>query len=365
MKPTLQLLPLLALALVFCHPVEAAPKIEQRFGLSARASEIDPQAKEHPEIGFVFQKDGKPQDLEHACVDMRVASRGKLVICLMGHNRELFEKVSGYGLHAIQVHYANGWFGKLYSGPTTADDLFLSKIRLEAATGEDHCEAIEIPQPDGVMGRSYQFVKWLDRENPEGEWKQFLSRDGKNLLWDKVILCGISHGSTTAARMAKHVRVDRVVMFSGPRDQLEVWQQLPSATPSNRYFGFTHTLDDGWKNDHYRRSWQLLDLENFGPVVNVDRVPPPFGNSRCLTTDADVKGDANRAHNAVIPGNSAIKDASGTDVHESVWRYLFTHPVETIGSPVPEDPKVWMDQRKPRSLAINASLTRTPLCDGR
>src|SRR5687768_11117674 len=82
---------------------DPAPK---RYDLTARASAIDKTAKEHPEIGFIFEKDGKPADTQHACVDTSVAPRGKLVIWLMGHNQGLFERVSGYGLHAIQVHYA-------------------------------------------------------------------------------------------------------------------------------------------------------------------------------------------------------------------------------------------------------------------
>ena len=323
----------------------AAPPAK-RHELRARASEIDKRTKEHPEIDFLFTKDGKATDLQHACVDTRVPAQGKLVIWLMGHNRELFDRVSSYGLHAIQVHYANAWFGKLYAGPPPADDLFLSKIRLEAAVGEDFSSAVSIPKPDGIMERAFRFVKWLDRENPEGKWRQFISRDGKSLQWDKVILAGISHGSTTAARMAKHVRVDRVVMFSGPRDQLEVWQALASATPHHRFFGFTHVLDDGWKADHYSRSWQLLDLEKFGPVVNVDDSPPPYGKSRRLTTAADVKNDASRAHNAVIPGKAAVKDPAGNYLHEDVWRYLFTHPVDQVGKPVAEDPACRMDQRE-------------------
>lgn len=67
---------------------------------------------------------------------------------MRGHNKQLFEHLSGCGLHSIQVHYANGWFGKLYAGPPPQDDLFLSKIRLEAATGEDHSKAVDIPKPD-------------------------------------------------------------------------------------------------------------------------------------------------------------------------------------------------------------------------
>ena len=37
----------------------------------------------------------------------------------MGYSGPLFERVNSYGLHAIQVHYANGWFNKFGgAGPT-------------------------------------------------------------------------------------------------------------------------------------------------------------------------------------------------------------------------------------------------------
>ncbi len=339
MKPLCTLLLLSSIALAYEDP---APK---RYDLQARASAIDPQAREHPDISFVFTKGGKPADQQHACVDTRAPDQGKLVIWLMGHNQGLFERVSGYGLHAIQVHYANGWFPKLYSGTPPADDLYLSKIRLEAATGEDLSDKVTIPKPDSIMGRSVEFVKWLDRENPQGAWQQFLTDDGKDLRWEKVILSGISHGSTTAARMAKHVKVERVVMFSGPRDQYEAWQALPSATPANRFFAFTHILDDGWKNDHYCRSWQMLKLHDYGPLVNVENTSAPFGNSRRLITDADVKGDAKRAHSGVVPGGAAPKDANGKYLHEEVWRYLFTHPIDLTGEAAPANPGCRMDHR--------------------
>jgi hypothetical protein len=76
----------------------------QRYELTARASTIDPRAKPHPEIDFVFEKGGKPADVENASVDTRVAPQGKLVIWLMGHSAGLFERVNSYGLHAIRVH---------------------------------------------------------------------------------------------------------------------------------------------------------------------------------------------------------------------------------------------------------------------
>ena len=317
----------------------------KRYELTARASQIDPRVRSHPEIDFVLEKDGKPQDTEHASVDTRVKPEGKLVIWLMGNNPALFQRVNSYGLHAIRVHYANGWFARFGKEPPPADDQFLGKIRLESATGEDFSPQVNIPAPDGMRQRAVQFVKWLAKENPQGKWGYFLTPDGAGLRWDRVIIAGASHGSTTAARFALHQRVDRVVMFCGPRDQYESWQALPSATPKNRFFAFSHVLDDGWTGGHYCRSWELLGLNRFGPIVNVDHTPAPFGNTRRLITDADVRNDAKRAHSSVVPGSAAVKNASGAYIHESVWRYLFTHPVDAAGQPVDPDPKCLKDLR--------------------
>src|SRR6185295_18430808 len=162
----------------------------QRYEFSARASKIDPRTKEHPEIDFVFEKQGRPSDTERAMVDTRVVPQGKLVIWLMGYNAALFDRVSGFGLHAIQVHYANGWFGKLSRQAPASDDKYLGKIRLEAATGENFSDAVTIPKPDGMQERAVQFVKWLTKENPQGRWEYFLTEDGQGLRWNRVIISG-------------------------------------------------------------------------------------------------------------------------------------------------------------------------------
>lgn len=336
---------LIAAALLLYGTLSAAePK---RFDLAKRASEIDSRAKEHPAIKFTFTDEkGKPADLQHAVVDTRVPSQGKLVIWLMAHNQGLFERISSYGYHGIQPHYSNGWFaGVAKSQYENSDGTVLGKIRLEAATGEDFSPLVDIPKPDGMMERSLQFVRWLAKENPEGNWGQFLTPDGGGLRWDKVIMSGISHGSTTAARFAMHQRVDRVVMFSGPRDNTETWQGGSSATPSNRFFGFSHVLDGGWVADHYCRSWQLLKMHEHGPVVNIDTAKPPYGNTRRLVTNIDVQNNSARAHTIVVPSG---KDAIGEWVYEPVFRYLFTHPVDQTGSAVPMDADCEMNQQPKR-----------------
>ena len=104
-------------------------------------------------------------------------------------------------------------------------------------------------------------------------------------------------------------------------------------------------LDGGWSGYHYCRSWQLLGLSKFGPIVNVDQAKPPYANTRRLITDADVKGDDKRAHSSVVPGGAAVKNTKGEFIHEDVWRYLFTHPVEAVGTEVPADADCLMDLR--------------------
>jgi hypothetical protein len=324
----------------------AIDPLPQIYSLAKRASEIDSRASEHPEIDFVFKDaKGKILDLQHAVVDTRVPAQGKLVIWLMDHNPGLFDRIASYGLHGIQVSYANRWFSGLKK-EQLSDDQSIGKIRLEAATGEDFSPLVTIPKPDGMAQRALQMVKWLSQENPTGNWQQFVAASGDQLEWDKVILCGISHGSTTAARFAIHQKVARVVMFSGPRDNTESWQSLPSATPANRYFGFTHVLDGGWVADHYCRSWQMLGLNQYGPIVNVDQNPAPYQNTRRLITRSDVKNDANRAHTTVVPGGTAGKDSQGNYIHESVWRYVFNHPVDQVGPAVPPDADCQMQPGK-------------------
>ncbi len=342
-------LPLLLALTGFADAAEPALKFTdskpQAYSLTLRASEIDPRCKSHPEVGFVLEAAGKPADTQRALVDTRVAPRGQLVIWLMAHSQPLAEKVNGYGLHYIQVAYAREWFAKLNTEPLN-DPQHLGNIRLEATTGMDASKAIDIPGPDSMKERAYQLVKALAKANPPGRWEFFLTKDGKGLDWEKVIVSGASHGATSSARFGIAQKCARIVMFCGPRDQLDDWQALPSATPANRYFGYSHVLDGGWSADHYPRSWLLLGLNKFGPIVNTDEAKYPYGNSRRLITKYDVKGDANKAHGFVQVGKNPPKDAKGVPLQEDVWRYLFTAPVDEVGKPVLAEPETRMNLRK-------------------
>jgi len=337
--------------LFFCYAASAADDEfkfsdpnPQVYEFSERASVIDPRIKAYPDIDFLIDnKDGKPADLQNARVDTTVAPRGELAIWLMGHNKGLAERINSYGIHYLRPHYANRWFSKVCTEKPVGP-MCRGNVRLEAATGEDFSTDVHLEKPDGMMERTRQYLIWLSKENPRGKWENFLSPDQSEVLWEKVTITGSSHGSTTSARFAKHVKVGRVVALCGPRDNFQTWQSLPSKTPANRFFGFTHVLDGGWTADHYCRSWELLGMHEFGPIVNVEKAEPPFQNTRRLITDFDVKGDDKRAHSSVQPGGSAKKNADGSLGHEAVWRYLYTHPVDEVGEPTPLDPECDKEQ---------------------
>ena len=57
------------------------------------------------------------------------------------------------------------------------DENCRGNIRLEAATGENFSDEVDIPKPDGMAERSLQFVRWLAEKNPQGKWDYFLSED--------------------------------------------------------------------------------------------------------------------------------------------------------------------------------------------
>jgi hypothetical protein len=329
-------------------PLKFADPKPQAYHLTARASEIDPRCQAHPEVDFLLEKGGKPADVQNASVDTRVAPRGQIVIWLMGYNQVQAELLNSYGLHYLQVSYAKEWFGKLNTEPAD-DSQHLGNIRLEATAGVDASKSINIPVPDSMRERAYQFVKNLAKTNPQGKWSLFLSKDGKTLDCERVIISGSSHGATSSARFGLHQKVARVVMLCGPRDNLDDWQALPSATPKNRFFGYSHVLDSGWSGDHYPRSWLLMGLNQFGPIVNTEKEKSPYGYSRRLITDAPLKGtekdQAARGHGYVTPGKSSPKDTDGKFQQDDVWRYLYTSDVEKVGAAVPAETGVKMDQR--------------------
>ena len=86
-------------------------------------------------------------------------------------------------------------------------------------------------------------------------------------------------------------------------------------------------------------------MHRYGPIINVDKAPFPYDNTRRLITDFDVNDNPKRAHGSVVPGRSAYSKG-GKYIHEDVWKYLFTHPVNKTGKPAVQDPGCLKNQKQ-------------------
>ena len=162
---------------------------------------------------------------------------------------------------------------------------------MEAATGKDFSKAVDIPQPDGMMERAVQFVKWLAKENPRGRWDYFLSEDRQGLRGERVIMAGaftrLDHGGTVCQVSACGSSRDVLRTTRPVRDVAGVAIRH-ACEPVLRLQPRTRRRLDGAP---LRSFLGIAESNKFGPIVNVDHATPPFGNTRRLVTAADVKND--------------------------------------------------------------------------
>jgi len=146
----------------------------------------------------------------------------------------------------------------------------------------------------------------------------------------------------------------------GPRDQYENWQASPRPLPP------TVSLPSAMCS-MAAGPWPLLPLlgiaeaQSYGPIVNVDKTPAPYGNTRRLITDADVGGDAKRAHSSVEPGKSRRRMRRANFSMKTSGDISSPTRSNEIGQPVPPDPACLKDLRA-RRRSLQNKLCGERLC---
>jgi len=211
--------------------------------------------------------------------DGSVPARRKLVVVLAGANNppgpeKLVAYAASHGFHVFAVAYKND------VSPVQNDPGFFGNLRLEAFDGTDRTPAVTVTRPDCVEVRTAKALAYLQKRDAAGKWSGYLDRDGQ-VRWSDVIFAGHSHGASSAAVYAKVRRVDRVISFAGPRDTNPVtatWLSMKSATPIDRFYGFTGT-DDPQYPDH-QKAFEVMGYR--GALVNVGDARPPYGGSHRL-----------------------------------------------------------------------------------
>jgi hypothetical protein len=134
----------------------------------------------------------------------------------------------------------------------------MGDARMEAWDGKDRVSWLNINEHDSFAYRAALGIKYMQEQDPGGDWEYFLNADG-TVRWSDVYLVGYSYGSQTLAVVAKYVRIGRGIATSGPVDEgfpNATWIKATSATPLDRMIALigssnidskvTTTTSAGW-----------------------------------------------------------------------------------------------------------------------
>jgi hypothetical protein len=259
-------------------------------------------------------------NLEVGEVDTDAATMlGKLVVNLGGAGKVTADTS---GVAAFAVKRGFHVFAPAYDTNFNIginDAAYYGDARREELDGTDHtshyaardaqpAEELGLSPPDGVERRVRFGLAYLAASFPDEDWSYFLMADGE-VRWSDVILTGVSHGASSAARFAMILSVGRVLSFSGPCDNtctniactdpsavIASWFSEAPATPIDRFYALTGVRDP----QHVQHLVALERLHYVGAVTEVDGAAPPYGESHRLQSSS---GD----HSSYC-GNAAYRD---------------------------------------------------------
>lgn len=306
--------PLVALVLAGCAhrpPAPPAPPVEH----VAQPDRLDPAA------------DKWLMD-EYAYLDPAAPRADQLVVYLVGANnkpaggRLMMQELARMGFRVLAPMYANDYDIRTICSPAKdPDEDCHGKIRLEAFEGVDHSPHLEVTPPNSLEVRVARLLAHLHAGYPAEGWGAFLDADKPR--WPAIIVAGHSHGASSSGLIGRVRRVDRVVMLSGPFDNRDgvpaAWTRRPPLTPLDRYFVFSHTLEDQFPQ--HLKDWEAMDLGKLGPVVNVDGAAPPYGGTHRLVTT--LQPPPGKSPHGVTAAGAASPMKDGRYLLEPAFRYLF------------------------------------------
>jgi hypothetical protein len=270
------------------RPLNVDNKSPQVYAIHFKPTDVDPQST------------GKDES-QTALVDTSKTMQKKLVIVLAGSNGApgpigVANFVAGLGFHAYAIAYHDEYNA---SQGTGGNPVMCTNSRFNELDGMGRTPSlVKVPRADSVEERMLKALPYLQTKNPQGDWAYYLQKDGK-IRWSDVIFIGHSHGATSSAAFAKIRRVWRAISLSGPRDDNPVpatWLTMPSATPLDRYYGFTGTTD-AQHADHIKS----MELQKYpGALTSVEGAQPPYGGSHRLRYNGGHGGSANCGSYAAV-----------------------------------------------------------------
>ncbi len=248
------------------------------------------------------------------------------------------QNAANLGFHALALTYDNDVSLGDFCGTDPDLDCYF-KVRMEFLTGLNTTTKTNITRANSIEFRLAAFLNYLHTNYPSENWGQYLTASNQfwtNVLaWNKFLLAGHSQGSGYAAFIAKLREVQRVVTFaggdfSGLHQQAATWNFLPSATPTDRWFGFTHYKDAGeFDRGQQIPNWEAQDFVRFGPMVDLATKPAPYDYTHTFTSTLEpcpnVFGNI-EYHGAPVNDPPQVRDTNGNSFYQGVWTHMLVGP---------------------------------------
>ena len=276
---------------------------------------------------------------EHAYVSTNAPRRNQLVVFFPGTGGvpasfdNFCQNAADLGFHALALTYDNDTSEQDFCGSDPDGNCYYN-LRYEFLTGSNTTTKTNITRVNSIEFRLAAFLNYLNTNNPAEGWGQYLVATNtawsNALAWSKFLLAGHSQGSGYAAFIAKLHEVQRVVTFAGGDywdlgQQPAPWNFLPSATPSERWFGFTHYFDPGFLFGGQSPKWEAQDFFRFGPMVDVATSAPPYSFSHAFTSRLEPCSNVNNQieyHGATINDPPQVRDTNGNAFYQAVWTHM-------------------------------------------
>ena len=236
------------------RPLKIDKALAKNKQFTFTAKQLDPMAGTSKEDTFADAQ-------EYGSVNTQKTVVGKLVMTLGGIGNCCGQGgiggfAAGLGFH----HLAIAMQTKISSAPDEykkiAEAMRTDEVnrqmgdgRMEAWDGKDRVSWLTINEHDSFAYRAALGLKYMQVQDPGGDWEYFLNADG-TVRWSDVYLVGYSYGSQTLAVVAKYVRIGRGIATSGPEDEdfpNALWIKAPSATPLDRMYGLFGSTNVGNK----------------------------------------------------------------------------------------------------------------------
>lgn len=288
--------------------------------------------------------------------------RPPLFVFLPGSSMEpdkhdLVLKMSAYaGYRSIGLSYDSRNNIELLCGsllsPLSCDDPVCHRpVRDEIITGEDRTSLFVVEPADSVLERLYTLLVGLyDEDMLDGvnhyTWDSYYlpmindEVNQHNFVWNNIIIAGFSQGAGHAAKIAKDVKVQGMIMLDGPGDACTdgasnivaaEWLTAPwDASAERPRYGVIHEYWFSWFGAGAPVTWQALGI-GLNSIANLDTfysIPPAAAASTAqvpvTTASCPNLGPGTQEHGSIAADGCIPKNASdGVEAKSPAKAHLF------------------------------------------